>query len=142
MNPRIAVTPNPKIISMGIIISMMSVSIPLMAEEIAVNPCVISQVERIKPFVNAAIVALIGPIPSTSGIVDAVQSTLGNAKGIVISTIMGNTRVKTPALVPLPPNQSAIKPTNSGATRNTDPGTLSMPKTSPANNPRSEPVML
>lgn len=127
---------------MGIMMRMIKVSTPLIAEEIAANPLATPHVDRIKPFVNAAIVAFIGPIPTTSGIVDAVQSTLGNAKGIVISTMMGNTKVKIPALVPLPPNQPATKPAKSGAMRNIDPGKFRIPKTIPINNPRSEPVML
>lgn len=142
MNPRIAVTPNPTTIKMGIMMRMIRVSTPLKAEEIAVNPLVTPHVDRIKPLVRAAMVAFIGPIPTTSGMVDAVQSTLGNTRGIVISAMMGNTKVKTPALVPLPPSHPAIKSAKNGAMRKTDPGKFRMLNTIPANNPSSDPVIL
>jgi hypothetical protein len=102
MNPSTAVTAIPTAIKMGIIITRIRMRIPARAEVIAANPWAILQVERIKPFVNVARVAPMGPTPSTCGIVEAVQSTVGNTIGITRITSIGKRSVKTPAFVPLP----------------------------------------
>jgi hypothetical protein len=103
MNPRIPVTAIPTATRIGIIIMRISKRIPARAEVRAASPLAIPHVERIKPFVNAAKVAPTGPTPSTCGIDEAAQSTVGNTSGITRITSIGKRSVKTPAFAPLPP---------------------------------------
>jgi len=100
----VAMSPTPIIIGIRIIIMMASIP------PRAAKPWAIPQVDLINPFDKAAKVALMGPIPVTTGISETVQSKFGIIRGIAIIIVIGNSKVKIPALLPFPCRNPATKP--------------------------------
>jgi hypothetical protein len=139
-NPEIRVAPNVIAIITGIKIRIKIDKMPPRAEVKAAKPLAIPQVELRIPLVKAANVALIGPIPVTTGRSVAVQSKFGVTRETNNIATTGKIKVKNPALAPLPFKKPDTKPAINGAIKNKGKEGWSVP-IKPTKSPTIEPVM-